>query len=69
MESVRLATGMLIAALHVAGLVILTHTPRPMAFLNEILGRPNGSSFCYRDVNTTVPDIGRKPFGEMVSYV
>lgn len=40
-ESVGIATGMLIAALHHAGLVTLTHTPSPMGFLNEILGRPS----------------------------
>ena len=39
-ESVGIATGLLIAALHHAGLAILTHTPSPMAFLNEILDRP-----------------------------
>ncbi len=39
-ESVGIATGMLITALHWAGLVSLTHTPSPMGFLNEILGRP-----------------------------
>lgn len=39
-ESVGIATGLLIAALHRAGLVTLTHTPSPMGFLNEILGRP-----------------------------
>jgi len=40
-ESVGIATGMLIAAVHNAGLVSLTHTPSPMGFLNEILGRPS----------------------------
>jgi nitroreductase len=40
-ESVGIATGMLIAAIHHAGLVCLTHTPAPMRFLNEILGRPS----------------------------
>lgn len=39
-ESVGIATGMLIAALHHAGLATLTHTPSPMGFLNDILGRP-----------------------------
>jgi nitroreductase len=39
-ESVGIATGFLIAALHQAGLATLTHTPSPMGFLNEILGRP-----------------------------
>jgi nitroreductase len=39
-ESVGIATGLLIAALHHCGLVTLTHTPSPMKFLNEILSRP-----------------------------
>ena len=39
-ESVGIATGLLIAALHRAGLATLTHTPSPMGFLNEIVGRP-----------------------------
>jgi nitroreductase len=39
-ESVGIATGFLIAALHEAGLATLTHTPSPMQFLNQILGRP-----------------------------
>ncbi len=39
-ESVGIATGLLIAALHKAGLATLTHTPAPMSFLNEICGRP-----------------------------
>ena len=40
-ESVGIATGILISALHYAGLCMLTHTPNPMTFLNKILGRPN----------------------------
>ncbi|MCP5073408.1 MAG: nitroreductase family protein, partial [Rhodobacteraceae bacterium] len=40
-ESVGIATGFLLAALHNAGLVTLTHTPNPMRFLNELLGRPS----------------------------
>ena len=39
-ESVGIATGILITALHSAGLATLTHTPSPMGFLNEILGHP-----------------------------
>ena len=39
-ESVGIATGMLITALHQAGLVCLTHTPNPMRFLNDMCGRP-----------------------------
>ena len=74
-ESVGLATGMLIAALHIAGLTTLTHTPSPMKFLNEILGRPKSAErpfllvVGYPDGNAQVPDIGRKPLNEVVSYV
>ena len=39
-ESVGITAGMLISAIHVTGLVTLTHTPSPMGFLNRILGRP-----------------------------
>ena len=76
MESVGLATGMLIAALHIAGLATLTHTPSPMKFLNEILGRPKSAErpflllvVGYPDENAIVPDIERKPLNEVVSYV
>ncbi len=43
-ESVGIATGMLLAAIHTAGLVTLTHTPSPMGFLREILGRPKNET-------------------------
>ena len=76
MESVGIATGMLIAALHMAGLATLTHTPSPMKFLNEILGRPKAAErpflllvAGYPEEDAKVPDIGRKPLGEVVSYV
>ena len=76
LESVGLATGMLIAALHVAGLATLTHTPSPMKFLNEILGRPKTAErpflllvVGYPDENATVPDIGRKPLSAVVTYI
>ena len=75
-ESVGLATGMLIAALHIAGLATLTHTPSPMKFLNEILGRPKSAErpflllvVGYPDENAMVPDIGRKALSEVVTYV
>ena len=75
-ESVGLATGMLITALHMAGLATLTHTPNPMKFLNEILGRPKDAErpflllvVGYPEAGTLVPDIGRKPLGEVVSYM
>ena len=75
-ESVGLATGMLITALHLAGLATLTHTPNPMKFLNEILGRPKDAErpflllvVGYPEKGTRVPDIGRKPLSEVVTYV
>ena len=75
-ESVGLATGMLITALHMAGLATLTHTPNPMKFLNEILGRPKDAErpflllvVGYPEEGAKVPDIGRKPLSEVVSYV
>ena len=74
-ESVGIATGFLIAALHHAGLATLTHTPSPMGFLNEILGRPrNEKPFLllvvgYPAADAVVPDIGRKPLSEIASFV
>jgi nitroreductase len=56
-ESVGIATGMLIAALHHAGLATLTHTPSPMGFLNEILGRPkNEMAYLLLVVGHPAPD-------------
>ena len=65
-ESVGIATGMLIAAVHNAGLVSLTHTPSPMGFLNEVLGRPeNERAFLilvvgYPAEDAEVPEIEKK---------
>lgn len=73
-ESVGLATGLLIAALHRAGLATLTHTPSPMKFLREILRRPdNESPFLllvtgYPSRNCQVPDIQRKAPQEVVTW-
>jgi len=73
-ESVGIATGMLITALHMAGLATLTHTPSPMKFLNEILERPsNEKPFMlivagYPTEGCTVPDIERKPFDEIATF-
>jgi len=73
-ESVGLATGVLLAALHHAGLASLTHTPSPMGFLNEILGRPaNERPFLllvvgYPEADATVPDIQRKPLEQVVTF-
>jgi nitroreductase len=74
-ESTGLATGMLITALHVAGLATLTHTPSPMKFLNEILGRPKSERpflllvVGYPDDDARVPDIKRKSLGEIASFI
>ena len=71
-ESVGIAVGMLLAALHTAGLATLTHTPSPMKFLREILNRPvNETPFVlipvgYPAEGTTVPDIQRKPLEEIL---
>ena len=74
-ESTGLATGLLIAALHRAGLATLTHTPSPMKFLNEILGRPKSERpflllvVGYPAEAARVPDIGRKSLEEFTSWV
>ena len=74
-ESTGIATGILITALHHAGLATLTHTPSPMKFLNEILGRPsNERPFLllvtgYPADGARVPDIGRKSLAEFASFV
>ena len=72
-ESVGIATGMLITAVHQAGLASLTHTPSPMRFLNDILDRPsNERPFLMLVVghpaaDARIPDITRKPFDSVVS--
>lgn len=74
-ESVGIATGMLITALHHAGLASLTHTPSPMAFLNKILKRPaNERPFLvlvvgYPAKGTTVPNIGKKSLDEIATFI
>jgi nitroreductase len=76
-ESVGIATGFLIAALHTAGLACLTHTPSPMKFLGEILGRPkNERAYInlvvgYPAENAQVPihATHKKPLDEFVSFV
>ncbi len=74
-ESTGLATGILITALHQAGLVCLTHTPSPMGFLNGILDRPvSERPFLllvtgYPADGVQVPDIRRKALGEFVSFI
>lgn len=74
-ESVGIATGMLIAALHHAGLATLTHTPSPMGFLNDILGRPaNEMAYLllvvgYPVAECMVPDIQRLPLEAYTQFV
>lgn len=73
-ESVGIATGILITALHHAGLATLTHTPSPMGFLNDLLGRPENerpflllvAGFPAEDAR--VPDIGRKELDEIATF-
>jgi len=74
-ESVGIACGLLITAVHNAGLVSLTHTPSPMSFLNKILERPNNERpFLLLVVGhpkdgTEVPDIKKKPLNEIATYM
>jgi nitroreductase len=74
-ESVGIATGILILALHHAGLVTLTHTPSPMGFLNGILNRPTHERpfvllvVGYPAEGARVPVIGRKPLSEISSFL
>ncbi len=73
-ESVGLAAGMLITAIHKAGLVTLTHTPSPMNFLHKILDRPeNERPFLlipvgYPEEGAMVPDIHRKPADSVIAW-
>ncbi len=74
-ESTGIATGILITALHRAGLATLTHTPSPMKFLNEILDRPkNERPFLllvvgYPADDAEVPDISRKSLEEYSTFI
>jgi nitroreductase len=74
-ESVGIATGMLITALHHAGLATLTHTPSPMNFLTTLLGRPaHERPFLllvtgYPAEDATVPVITKKPLDEFTTFL
>ncbi len=74
-ESVGIATGILITALHDAGLVALTHTPSPMKFLNRILDRPdNERPFLllvvgHPEDDATVPDLTKKALEEIAVFL
>jgi iodotyrosine deiodinase len=71
-ESVGIAVGFLLAALHSSGLATLTHTPSPMGFLARILGRPrNERAYVvipvgYPAPDAVVPDLDRKPLSEIM---
>jgi len=74
-ESVGIATGMLITAVHNAGLVSLTHTPSPMGFLSKVLRRPaNERAFLilvvgYPADDVQVPVIAKKSLNEIATFV
>jgi iodotyrosine deiodinase len=74
MESVGIATGFLLAALHHAGLATLTHTPNPMGFLNQVLDRPSNEKALmlivvgYPDAQAQVPDLQRKPLAAIATF-
>jgi nitroreductase len=74
-ESVGIATGFLIAALHHAGLVTLTHTPSPMGFLNDVLGRPAQEKpflllvVGYPAADAVVPEISKKGIQQIATFV
>ena len=73
-ESVGIATGLLLTALHPAGLATLTHTPNPMGFLLSLLGRPANERAVmivvvgYAARGAKVPDIGRKALADIASF-
>lgn len=74
MESVGIATGLLLAALHHAGLASLTHTPNPMGFLGEVLERPPNERAVmlvvtgYPAPGAAVPRLRRKPLGAIATF-
>ena len=74
-QSTGIACGMLITALHHAGLATLTHTPSPMSFLNKILGRPKEERpflllvVGYPVEGVKVPDIHRKPLEQIATFL
>lgn len=73
-ESVSIACGLLIAALHNAGIATLTHTPSPMKFLADVLQRPDNERAVmiiaagYPAPDATVPDISKKPLDEVLIH-
>lgn len=73
-ESVGIATGMLITAIHLSGLACLTHTPSPMHFLRDLLGRPKHElpflilAVGYPGEGVKVPDISKKQLDEIATF-
>lgn len=73
-ESVGMACGLFVTALHYMGLAALTHTPSPMAFLSEILGRPRNERpyvlipVGYPAPDALVPDLRRKSLEEVAVW-
>lgn len=73
-ESMGIASGFLITAIHNAGLVTLTHTPSPMNFLTKMLDRPRNERaylllpIGYPKLPTYVPDLKRKPLEEVIVF-
>ena len=74
-ESVGIASGFLLVALHNAGLVTLTHTPSPMGFLEKILNRPDNEKAVllipvgYPAEDAKVPDLKKKSFEEVATII
>ena len=74
-ESVGIATGLLIAAIHTSGLVSLTHTPSPMGFLNEVLERPAHERAYlvlvvgYPATDACAPDINKKSLDQIATFL
>ena len=74
-ESVGIAAGFLLIALHNAGLVTLTHTPAPMGFLEKILNRPKNEKAVllipvgYPALDAEVPQLTKKPFGAVCNII
>jgi len=74
-ESVGIATGFLITALHFSGVAILTHTPSPMKFLNRILNRPTGEKpflllvVGYPADEAQVPEISKYPLEKIATFI
>lgn len=74
-DSVGIATGMLLTALHLSGLATLTHTPSPMGFLGDVLDRPGNETATmiivvgYPKPGVKVPDISKKKLNEIAVFL